>query len=106
MDETVEPAPAPDAPAAAPEGVATVDAFPADAAAARLPLPAGAALVLASLCAGAGIIHLVMAPIHASSSAVEAAAFALAGWVQLGLAYNKYAKASKKKNTTTPKKKK
>ena len=27
-------------------------------------------------------------------------------WVQLGLAYNKYAKASKKKNSTTPKKKK
>jgi hypothetical protein len=68
MDETVEPRPAQDAPAPAPT------------------LPTGAALVLASLCAGAGIIHLVMAPIHASSSGVEAAAFALAGWVQLGLA--------------------
>jgi hypothetical protein len=89
MDETVEPAPAPDAPAAAPEGVAAVGASPAHApgaSGARPPLPTGAALVLASLCAGAGIIHLVMAPIHASSSAVEAAAIALAGWVQLGLA--------------------
>jgi hypothetical protein len=44
------------------------------------------ALLLATLSAGAGVLHLVMAPIHASGSGVEAAGFALAGWLQLALA--------------------
>jgi hypothetical protein len=46
----------------------------------------GAAVLLASLTAAAGVVHLVMAPIHAGSSGVEAAGFALSGWVQLALA--------------------
>jgi hypothetical protein len=43
-------------------------------------------VLLAALVAGAGVIHLVMAPIHADASIVEAATFAWAGWVQLALA--------------------
>jgi hypothetical protein len=46
----------------------------------------GPALLLATLTAGAGVLHLVMAPVHAGGSAVEAAGFALAGWLQLALA--------------------
>ena len=46
----------------------------------------GPALLLATLTAGAGVIHLVMAPIHAGSSGIEAAGFALVGWLQLALA--------------------
>jgi hypothetical protein len=46
----------------------------------------GTATLLAALTAGAGVLHLVMAPIHAPGSTVEAAGFALAGWAQLVLA--------------------
>jgi hypothetical protein len=46
----------------------------------------GPAIVLATLLAGAGVLHLVMAPLSSAGSGVEAAAFALAGWVQLALA--------------------
>ena len=40
-------------------------------------------VLLAALSAGAGAVHLVMAPIHASSSSLEAFAFAGAGWFQI-----------------------
>jgi hypothetical protein len=43
-------------------------------------------LVLASLSAAAGIIHLVMAPSHLAESTAEGAGFLVAGWVQIGLA--------------------
>jgi hypothetical protein len=43
-------------------------------------------LVLACLSAGAGVIHLVMAPSHMGESAVEGAGFLAAGWLQVGLA--------------------
>ena len=43
-------------------------------------------LVLACLSAGAGVIHLVMAPSHVGESAVEGAGFLAAGWLQVGLA--------------------
>jgi len=43
-------------------------------------------LVLACLSAGAGVIHLVMAPSHVGESAVEGAGFLVAGWLQVGLA--------------------
>jgi hypothetical protein len=50
-------------------------------------VPAGPAVVaLASLLAAAGVIHLVMVPAHAGEWLVEGIAFALAGWLQLGLA--------------------
>jgi hypothetical protein len=60
------------------------DAEPSDATAFDLSMPAR--VVLASLSAAAGAIHLVMAPIHASSSSIEAFAFAGAGWFQLAFA--------------------
>jgi hypothetical protein len=42
----------------------------------------GPAYLLAGLSAGAAAIHLMMAPVHASASQVEAIGFALAGWFQ------------------------
>jgi hypothetical protein len=42
--------------------------------------------LLAALLAGAGAIHLAMAPSHIGESAVEGAGFLVAGWVQLALA--------------------
>jgi hypothetical protein len=45
-----------------------------------------ARVLLASFSAAAGAIHLVMAPIHASSSSTEAILFALAGWFQIAFA--------------------
>lgn len=43
-------------------------------------------VALASASAGAGAIHLAMAPSHASEWLAEGVAFALAGWLQLALA--------------------
>ena len=57
------------------------DAEPIEAKAFDLSMPAR--VVLASLSAAAGAIHLVMAPIHASTSSIDAFAFAGAGWYQL-----------------------
>ena len=45
-----------------------------------------ARVLLASLSAAAGAIHLVMAPIHASSSSLEAWGFAASGWFQIAFA--------------------
>lgn len=45
--------------------------------------PAGA---LAGLIGGAALIHFVMAPVHAGSSQLEAALFAVTGWVQAVIA--------------------
>lgn len=45
-----------------------------------------ARVLLASLSAAAGAIHLVMAPIHAGSSSLEAWGFAGAGWFQIAFA--------------------
>lgn len=45
-----------------------------------------AAIVLATLSAAAGAIHLAMAPAHLGESAVEGTGFLVAGWVQVGLA--------------------
>ncbi len=47
---------------------------------------AATAVLLASLLAAAGVIHLVMVPSHAGEWAVEGVGFAVAGWLQLGLA--------------------
>ena len=49
----------------------------------RFDLSMPARVLLASFSAAAGAIHLVMAPIHASSSSIEAFAFAGAGWFQI-----------------------
>jgi hypothetical protein len=43
-------------------------------------------VVLGALSAGSGVIHLAMAPVHASSSGLEGFGFAISGWVQLLLA--------------------
>lgn len=43
-------------------------------------------LLLASLSAGAGVIHLAMVPSHMDEWALEGVGFALAGWFQLALA--------------------
>ena len=40
-------------------------------------------LLLASLSLAAGVIHLVMAPIHAGSSTAEAIGFSAVGWLQI-----------------------
>lgn len=45
-----------------------------------------ARIVLASLLAGAAVIHLAMAPVHAADSGLEGAGFAIVGWFQLILA--------------------
>ena len=45
-----------------------------------------AAVLLASLAAAAGVVHLVMVPSHAGEWLPEGVAFAVAGWVQIGLA--------------------
>ncbi|HLM63223.1 MAG TPA: hypothetical protein VK306_02910 [Acidimicrobiales bacterium] len=42
--------------------------------------------MLGSLLAGAGLVHLVMAPSHMAESAVEGVGFFAAGWLQLALA--------------------
>ncbi|HEY8543438.1 MAG TPA: hypothetical protein VIL36_00255 [Acidimicrobiales bacterium] len=42
--------------------------------------------VLASFSAGAGLLHLVMAPSHLGTSAAEGAGFLVAAWLQLALA--------------------
>ena len=42
--------------------------------------------VLASFSAGAGIVHVVMAPSHFGASAVEGTGFLVAAWLQLALA--------------------
>lgn len=43
-------------------------------------------LLTGALCAGAGVIHVMMAPVHASASQAESLGFAIAGWFQLALA--------------------
>jgi hypothetical protein len=43
-------------------------------------------LLLAALSIAAGVVHLVMAPVHASSSTAEAIGFATVGWLQILLA--------------------
>ena len=43
-------------------------------------------VLLASLSAGAGVIHLAMVPSHAGTSVVEGIGFAVAGWFQLTFA--------------------
>lgn len=43
-------------------------------------------LLLASLSLAAGAVHLAMAPIHASESALDAGGFAIVGWTQILLA--------------------
>lgn len=43
----------------------------------------GGRIALAALSAGAGVVHLAMAPVHAGSSTVEGVGFALSGWFQL-----------------------
>lgn len=43
-------------------------------------------LVLGALSLSAGVVHLVMAPIHAGSSTAEAIGFAAVGWLQILLA--------------------
>jgi hypothetical protein len=43
-------------------------------------------LLLAALSISAGVVHLVMAPIHASSSTAESIGFAAVGWLQILLA--------------------
>jgi hypothetical protein len=45
-----------------------------------------ARVLLATLSAGAGAIHLAMVPSHANQWLPEGIAFALAGWIQLGFA--------------------
>src|SRR5262245_56888679 len=45
-----------------------------------------ATLVLATLAAAAGVIHLVMVPAHSGESTSEGILFALSGWSQLLLA--------------------
>ena len=42
--------------------------------------------VLASFSAGAGLVHVVMAPSHLDTSALEGAGFLVAAWLQLALA--------------------
>lgn len=42
--------------------------------------------VLASFSAGAGLVHVVMAPSHLATSAVEGGGFLVAAWLQLALA--------------------
>src|SRR5688500_10471844 len=48
--------------------------------------PGAASWLLAGLLAGAGAVHLAMAPSHLGESAIEGGGFLVAGWVQLGLA--------------------
>jgi hypothetical protein len=43
-------------------------------------------LLLAALSISAGVVHLVMAPIHASSSTAESIGFAAVGWLQILIA--------------------
>jgi hypothetical protein len=43
-------------------------------------------VALATLCAAAGLIHLVMVPAHTQEATIEGVQFALAGWVQIVLA--------------------
>jgi hypothetical protein len=43
-------------------------------------------LLLAALSIAAGVVHLVMAPVHADSSTAEAIGFATVGWLQILLA--------------------
>ena len=51
------------------------------------PLDAGTLrFLLAGLMAGAGVIHLVMAPIHAGEGAADAVGFAVVGWAQVAIA--------------------
>ena len=47
---------------------------------------AATAVLLASLLAATGVIHLVMVPSHMAGWAAEGIGFAVAGWLQLGLA--------------------
>jgi hypothetical protein len=42
--------------------------------------------LLATLLAAAGVIHLVMIPVHMGESVLEGTMFVLAGWAQIGLA--------------------
>lgn len=67
MGTTVTPAPAP-----APSSQPATDAY-----------GMGARISLAALSAGAGVVHLAMAPVHAGASTLEGVGFALAGWFQL-----------------------
>ena len=43
-------------------------------------------VLLAALAASAGVIHLAMVPSHAGAWLPEGIAFAIAGWLQIGLA--------------------
>lgn len=73
-------------------GPGTADPADADHATARStadPAPTlslDARVILVALSAGAGVIHLVMAPIHAADSTLEAVLFAAVGWFQLACA--------------------
>jgi hypothetical protein len=50
------------------------------------PLSGPGRVLLAALSLGAGVIHLVMVPSHASEWLPEGIGFAVAGWAQIGLA--------------------
>src|SRR5947207_15838205 len=46
----------------------------------------GSRMLLATLSAGAGAIHLAMVPSHWGESVAEGVGFAVSGWLQLGFA--------------------
>jgi hypothetical protein len=52
-------------------------------------------VLVATLSAGAGIIHLVMVPSHMAESSVEGIGFAVAGWIQLCVAVLVFARRSR-----------
>jgi hypothetical protein len=79
MTSTVAPIPTPDAPASIDDAYGI-----------------GPRIALAALSAGAGVVHLAMAPIHASASSLEGVGFAAAGWFQLIVAAALVAKPNRR----------
>ena len=81
------PAP-PSAPTAtgAPTADPAASSASAPAAAMSPPVPAPLRGLLAALLAGAGAVHVAMAPSHLGTAALEGAGFVAAAWLQLGLA--------------------
>ena len=62
---------------------------------ASLELDVGVRILLATLSAGAGAIHLVLVPSHWDESVVEGIGFAVTGWLQLAFAVALFARPSR-----------
>ena len=61
----------------------------------RIATPAAVLVTMATLSAAAAVVHLVMVPSHMDEFAAEGIAFAVAGWLQLLVAFSLWTQPSR-----------